>query len=297
MKPFYKLRPAYRHGTDTPWGGTALREIFGMAIPDDHTGEALAASTLPGLESTTADGRTLTEIAGRRLPLLLKFIDAREALSVQVHPDDAYAKENEGGKLGKTEAWLVLDAKPGAKLVFGLLPGTDVGKLSGAEIEARLRWLDVKAGDVLYIPAGMVHAIGGGILLYEIQQTSDVTYRFWDWGRPRELHWDKACDVARADLQYDPVEGTREHADGGSITRYLDTPYFRLDRLHVDGSMALPEREGFQFVTALCDGALSGDGERETFAAGDTFYVPEGIGGILAEAKGDLLISSEGAAR
>lgn len=303
MAVFYKLRPAYRHGADTPWGGEALRRVFGKNIPDDRTGEALEASTLAGLESKTEDGRTLTEVAGGPLPLLLKFIDAREPLSVQVHPDDAYAAAHENGKLGKTEAWLILDAAPDAQLVYGLLPGTDVGALSGQDIEAHLRWVSVRPGDVLFIPAGMVHAIGAGILLYEIQQSSDVTYRFWDWdrrdkaGNPRPLHWQQACDVARVDLQLNPTQGEAEQTEGGCVTRYLDTTYFTLEKRTVAGSMPLPRREGFQYLTALGDGRLVCGGETLSFARGDTIYIVPGAQGISIEGDCEVLISGEGAKR
>ncbi len=298
----YKLNPYYRHGAETPWGGDALRRVFGKDIPDDRTGEALEASTLPGMESRLQDGRTLTEAAGGPLPLLLKLLDAREALSVQVHPDDAYAAAHEGGKLGKTEAWLILSAEPGAKLVYGLEPGTDVAALSGKDIEAHLRWVPVREGDVLYIPAGMVHAIGPGIVLYEIQQSSDVTYRFWDWdrrdkaGNPRALHWEKAVDVARVDLQLAPTRGETIPCESGNCTRYLDTPHFTLERLHVDGAMPLASRPGFRYVTALCDGKLVCGDEAIAFARGDTLFLPGDINGITALAEGDLLISGEGTA-
>ena len=116
---------------------------------------------------------------------MLKFIAAREALSVQVHPEDGYAKEHEG-KLGKTEAWVVLQAEEGARLVYGLAPGVDREAFGGAlergeDLEPLLRQVSVQAGDVLYMPVGMVHAIGEGIVLYEIQQSSDVTYRVGLW--------------------------------------------------------------------------------------------------------------------
>lgn len=300
----YKMRPFYRHGADTPWGGDGLRRAFGKDIPDDRTGEALEASTLPDMESRTEDGVSLTEIAGGELPLLLKLLDAREALSVQVHPDDAYAAAHEkAGSRGKEEAWLILEAAPGAKLVYGLLPGTDVRGISGKEIEDHLRWMPVQAGDVLFIPAGTVHAIGPGILLYEIQQSSSVTYRFWDWGKlgadgePRKLHWDKACDVARPDVALNPARGETASVEGGRITRYLDTAHFTLDRLSAEGRMPLPRREGFQFLTALCPGRLVCGGEGLTFAAGDTFYIPPGVRGMVLEAQGDALISGEGSGK
>ncbi len=294
-----KLTPYYRHGVETPWGGDALRRVFGKDIPDDRTGEALEASTLPGMESRTGDGRTLTRAAGGELPLLLKLLDAREALSVQVHPGDAYAAAH-GDGLGKEEAWLILEAEPGAKLVYGLTPGTDVRALSGREIEDHLRWVDVHPGDALYIPAGTVHAIGPGILLYEIQQSSSATYRFWDWGRlgadgkPRTLHWDKACDVARADVALTPTRGKTSDVPGGRVTRYLDTPRFTLDRLRVEGSMPLPQRDGFLFLTALCEGSLARGEERVAFVPGDTVYVYPGTDGVTVEAAGDVIVSGEG---
>lgn len=302
MAAVYKLTPAYRHGQDTPWGGDGLRRVFGKEIPDDRTGESLEASTLPGLQSRTQDGRTLTEVAGGPLPLLLKLLDAREALSVQVHPDDAYAGLHENGKLGKTEAWLILHAEPGAKLVYGLLPETDMTRLAPQNIEAHLRWIPVKEGDVLFIPAGMVHAIGPGILLYEIQQSSDVTYRFWDWdrrdaqGNPRALHWRKACDVARPDLQLGPVTGKTKRMEGGLRTRYLDTAFFTLDRLSVEGYMPLPAGYGFQFITALGTGLLHADGETIPFMPGDTCFIPAGQEGIAIQASCSLLVSGQGGA-
>lgn len=299
MKKMYRMHPAFRHGSDTPWGGDAMRRVFGKPIPDDRTGEALEASTLPGLESRTDDGRTLTEIAGGPLPLLLKIIDARQTLSVQVHPDDAYAGAHEGGKLGKTEAWLILDAEPDAKLVYGLLENTDVRALKGKEIEGCLRWVPAKAGDVFSIPAGMVHAIGPGILLYEIQQSSDITYRFWDWGRvgsdgaPRALHWEKACDVARADLQLTPTRGTARSVEGGSIIRYLETPYFSLERLRVQGEMRLPPRLGFQYATALGAGELVCGGQTLALSNGETAFLSAGTGTVCARGNFDLLLSAE----
>lgn len=291
MKEFaYKMMPAFRHGAMTPWGGSALKTLYGKDIPDERTGEALEASTLPGLESRTADGRTLTELAGGRLPLLLKFIDARECLSVQVHPDNAFAAEHEG-KLGKEEAWLILHAEPGAKLVYGLKPGVDLAAVSGKQIEDCLRWVDVQAGDVLYIPAGMVHAIGAGIVLYEIQQSSDVTYRFWDWnkigadGKPRPLHWEKACRCARPELSLSPLRGGER----------LKTDYFTLDRVKAEGGrVELPQCSGFRYVTVLSgSGALCHDGEAMPVAAGDTLFVPAGVDGLTLEGACEAAVAEE----
>ncbi len=299
MSLIVPLTPHYRCGADTPWGGDALSRLCGRNIPDPRTGESLEASTLPGMESRLPDGRTLTEAHGGPLPLLLKLLDAREALSVQVHPDDAYAAENEGGKLGKTEAWLILFAQPGAKLVYGLLPGTDVSALTPDTLESRLRWVDVTPGDVLYIPAGTVHAIGAGIVLYEIQQASDVTYRFWDWnrrdanGNARQLHWDKAIAVSRAEPILSPTRGQAEAVPGGTVIRCLRTERFTLDRLIVDDCMALPEAAGFRFVTALCEGTLAWQGESIPFGYGQTFFIEKGVTGVMARCLGEIIVSGE----
>ena len=153
---------------------------------------------------------TGTAISGP-FPLLLKLLDARDTLSVQVHPNDEYAARVEH-KLGKTEAWHILYAAPGAELVYGVKAGITKeeltqASLSGAAVEGLLRRVQVKAGETYYIPAGMVHAIGAGIVLYEIQQSSDVTYRFYDWertdknGNKRELHIQKAIDVTDLNAQ------------------------------------------------------------------------------------------------
>jgi len=211
------MHPAFRYGAATPWGGSLLRDVYHKDTPDARTGESLEVSAIPGLNSTDAEGTPLgrlverygkallgTEVKGD-FPLLLKLIDAKQPLSVQVHPDDAYAQKHEN-KLGKTEAWVILEAQPGAKLVYGIRQGVSREQLGnaaeqGRQLEDLLRHVEVKPGDVFFIPAGTVHAIGEGILLYEIQQSSDVTYRFYDWerrdehGNKRALHTRQALDV------------------------------------------------------------------------------------------------------
>jgi mannose-6-phosphate isomerase len=179
-----KMKPYFRHGEDTPWGGSALGALFGKDIPDDRTGESLEISALPGRESVIENGPlaglTLTAAISKwghdltgdveGFPLLLKLLDAREMLSVQVHPDDTYAGANEGGKLGKTEAWLILSAQPGAKLVYGVnVEDSDALKkaVEDGKLEESLRWVNVLPGDVLYIPHGCVHALGGGLVIVE----------------------------------------------------------------------------------------------------------------------------------
>ncbi|MBQ9265360.1 MAG: class I mannose-6-phosphate isomerase [Clostridia bacterium] len=287
------MTPAYRFGSATPWGGDGLKRVFHKDIPDVRTGESLEVSAIPGLESRDPEGRTLTELMaqyGEKLtgkgyaspfPLLLKLLDARDTLSVQVHPNDAYAAQVEH-KLGKTEAWHILSAAPGAQLVYGVKAGTTKEALlaasqAGAAVEKLLRRVDVKAGETYYIPAGMVHAIGEGIILYEIQQSSDVTYRFYDWeradknGNKRELHIQKAVDVTRVDFQPDAVKGL-ELAPGHY--RLLHEQYFSLDRFENGAFTISRDDRRFAFLTAVKDCFVAWDGGEMALPAGRTALLP-----------------------
>ena len=302
------MTPFYRHGDMTPWGGDGLRRVYGKQIPDDRTGESLEVSAIPGLESRDPMGRTLTELIrlyGERLtgkgmtepfPLLLKLLDARDTLSVQVHPDDAYAAQAEN-KLGKTEAWYILSAQPGAQLIYGVKAGTTKEALmeasrQGAAVEGLLRRVQIQAGETYYIPSGMVHAICGGIMLYEIQQSSDVTYRFYDWertdknGRKRELHLQKAVDVTNVDLQLNAAPAT---ALGPGHDLLLREKYFCLERFtRFDG--VLPGNRGcFAFLTATGDCTLSWQDGTLPLPAGHTALLPAEGYDLHLQGEGALL--------
>lgn len=288
------MTPAYRSGSATPWGGDGFRRMFGREIPDAHTGESLEVSVIPGLESTDENGVPLSALIqryGERLtgpglahpfPLLLKLLDARDTLSVQVHADDAYAARVEH-KLGKTEAWHILYARPGAELVYGVKEGTTREELlaasqAGAAVEAMLRRVPVRSGETYYIPAGTVHAIGAGILLYEIQQSSDLTYRFYDWertdekGNKRELHIAKAVDVTDVTFR---GEAVRPLSVEKGRERLLEEAYFGLDRfLDFDGILPADHRR-FSFLTAIGPSCrLSWDGGDMALPAGRTALLP-----------------------
>ncbi len=287
------MSPAYRCGDATPWGGEGLRMMFGRDIPDARTGESLEVSALPGLESRDPEGRKLTDLIAlygekltgpgftRPFPLLLKLLDAKDRLSVQVHPDDDYAEKTEH-TLGKTEAWHILFAAPGAELVYGVKAGATKEALrraseNGAEVEGLLRRVKVKAGQTYYIPAGTVHAIGAGIILYEIQQSSMITYRFYDWdrrdaqGNRRELHIDKAVDVVDVHSQPEPV---REQPVGRGRFRILEEKYFGLERLCAFDSTLDADPRRFAFFTAVRECRISWDGGSLTVPAGCTALLP-----------------------
>ncbi len=292
LKPELML-PYYRHGAMTPWGGTKLRTVFHRDIPDETTGESLEVSVIPGMNSRLSDGTPLSEYLalhgesalGRKVkgdfPLLLKIIDARDTLSVQVHPDDEYAARAEG-KTGKTEAWVILQAEEGAELVYGLKgigSREDIVEASeSGEIRNRLNRVRVAPGEVYYIPAGTVHAIGKGILLYEIQQSSDITYRLYDWdrrdaqGRSRPLHIRQAADVA--DITFTgravspvPISLSRE--------RILREKYFTLERFRCADKLPLmPDTGYFAILTAVSGADLKWEGGEMHLEPGRTVFLP-----------------------
>ena len=301
--------PAYRDGSDTPWGGNRLRDLYGKDVKHDITGESMEVSCIPGLESRDRLGRKLPELisefgeklvgnfADKPFPLLLKLIDVRERLSVQVHPNDAYAGARENGRMGKTEAWLVLDTPPeGGELIYGVRPAVSLDDMrraceSGTEVEKLLNRVKANPGDVCYIPAGCVHSVGEGVLLYEIQQSSDLTYRFYDWNRTdengnrRELHLDKALDVA--DLRCTPVPLRVEKSFG--VKRVLSEQYFTLDLIRTDAIEMLPPVHEFGILTVT-------EGEMELRFAGGAVRMKAGETCLLPRNSPALALVGPGAA-
>lgn len=297
LKPII-MTPAWRHGAMTPWGGEQLKDLYHKDSPGEKAGECLELSAIPGLESTDEQGNTLSQLIEQHgsallgtqvslpFPLLLKLIDAREQLSVQVHPGDEYAKEHHG-KLGKNEAWVILHAEPGAQLTVGLMegiskPGLKAASLAGPDVEGLLRRVYVQPGDVFYIPAGTVHAIGGGLVLYEIQQSSDVTYRLYDWGRVdkegkgRELHLDHSLAVVDLDGRPLPaLPSLMQDDETGKWERMLDTPYFQLDRLSgCAGLMLDPDPARFSVLTAFSPMTLAFENGEVQLQPGQTALLP-----------------------
>lgn len=204
MKLLLKLEPSLSFKI---WGGEKLKHIKNIET-DRPLGETWEISTHASAPSKVLVNKTdLNDLVD--LSYLLKYIDTSDNLSVQVHPDDEYAKEHENEK-GKTECWLILDAEPGAGIYLGFKPEVTRKEFktaleAGLAMNHYLKFYEVKPGDLFTVPAGAVHAIGGGVTLAEVQQSSGVTYRIWDWGRvgddgkPRELHIKKALDCLRFD--------------------------------------------------------------------------------------------------
>jgi mannose-6-phosphate isomerase len=247
MKPnaFLKLVPSYR---DYIWGGDRLRPGH------NPTAEAWVVWEEDQIESGPLAGKTLGEAAiefgdsllgtrvmsrtGTRFPLLIKLLDCAQWLSLQVHPNDEQAVELEGpGQFGKTEAWHILEAQPNATLIAGLKPDTTPETLANSirneTIIEHVQYLPVAAGDTVFMRAGTLHALGPGLLVYEVQQTSNWTYRVYDWGRPqteaRKLHIEKSIQVTRADLAAPVISMPK--CEDGSQQRLIECEYFTLDLL------------------------------------------------------------------
>ena len=304
-----RMTPAFRAGDKTPWGGERLKTLYAKDIPCVPAGESLECSCIPGLESSDSTGASLPELiarhgsrlvgqyAGCEFPLLLKLLDAKDTLSVQVHPDNAYAAAHEN-KLGKTEAWLILQADDNAELVYGVQPGVTMDQLReacehGSAVEPLLRRVKVQPGDVCFIPAGCVHAICSGVLLYEIQQSSDVTYRFYDWdrrdaqGNTRPLHLTDALAVTDLSIQPEVL-----HAPDAPYARMLDTEYFRLDLYSVDGTESVRSYDSFAILTMLeGDLSLEFGGAAITLTPGDTYLLPAAAPAMSLKGIGKAAVS------
>ncbi len=200
-------------------------------------------------------------------PILIKFLFTSEKLSVQVHPDDEFAREHENSR-GKTEMWHILKAEPGAGVALGFRETIDKDAIRNAVADTTLgellNWVTVEAGDSLFAEAGVVHAIGAGIVLCEIQQNSDVTYRLYDYGRPRELHLEKGLSVSKCE----PYEGRRQYP--------ITCRHFTTEILHVSYRV-LPAHPADSVLIVL-EG--SGTANGEAFHAGQVWHVPAGAGPI-----------------
>jgi mannose-6-phosphate isomerase len=228
----FRLKPWF---SERPWGKRDLRPWFADTGTTELVGEAWLTGPQCVVETGPFVGRTLASVAtelGGEFPLLVKLLFPAEKLSVQVHPDDAQAQAF-GETRGKTECWYVLEAEPGAAVALGLKAGVDVAAVKAAvadgSMEELLEWVPVSVGDMLFVDAGTVHAIAPGVVLLETQQTSDVTYRLYDYGRPRELHLEKGLQVIKTKTAAGKV--MPRVMDG--FTRLIEQKYFVVDRFDV----------------------------------------------------------------
>lgn len=283
------------------WGGTKLTGYGKGRTSGEQISESWELSFVSGCESRLPDGRAISEVYGKDsfgtdcrdlpfFPVLTKFIDAEKNLSVQVHPSDAYALAHEG-QYGKCEMWVILEAKPGAGLYLGMkdtyTPERIRADAEAGTVEEDLSFVPVSRGDVFLLPPGTVHAIGAGVLLFEIQQNSTLTYRLYDYkrkdkdGNERPLHLDRALKVA------DLVPYTPPRPDSTDPTVIGKTEYFTARRYTVDA----PRRvgvgpESFRAFTVV-GGAGRVDGQSAVL--GQTFFVPAGAGEVVLDGKMEII--------
>ena len=303
LPDLFPLRPTYR---EMIWGGRGLEQHLNKDLPPERAiGESWEVSACEGMESTVSEGpfcgwdlRRLVAEHGRELlgeavceryhgefPLLIKFLDARDDLSVQVHPDDRYARDKGLGSFGKMEAWVVLHSDNG-RIVYGLEEG--VGKqafqtaIDEQRVESVVRSFDVAAGDVVFMPPGTVHALCTGVIVYEVQQSSDITFRIYDYnrpgpdGKPRELHIKRALDVIdfggkpQKPSYWRQLPGARKEE-----TTLVDSKHFRLERFAPSEARSEhPPYQSFACLTLL-DGKADLSTKAESYPArkGDTFLI------------------------
>ena len=307
-----KFRPILK---ERLWGGTKLKEVFGKPIESDITGESWELSTVKGDISVVANGslegkslqdlidsnaeellgKSVVERFGKEFPILIKFIDAKQDLSIQLHPNDALAKERHDS-FGKTEMWYIMDADPKAELIVGF--NKDVTKEEYAESVANDTLLDllnyeqVKEGDTFFINTGKIHAIGAGVMLAEIQQTSDVTYRVFDFNRKdkdgnlRELHTDLALDAVDYEKKDDFKVSYGQ--DKNEVNTMVDCPYFKTNFIELTENLDLDTAQRDSFTIFMCVGGeasiKTAEGE-VSIKSGETVLLPASTQKISLQSK------------
>ena len=314
LDPMIKLTPAYK---DYLWGGTRLREVYNKKCDYDTIAESWELSAHPAGSSIVASGRhkglsfaRYLEVTGREVlgwkcahmqafPVLIKFIDAKNDLSVQVHPDDDYALSNET-EFGKNEMWYVVDTEPGAGLYVGFEHDVSreeiAARIENKTIMEVLNFYPTKPGDIFFIPAGTVHAIGAGNLICEIQQSSNCTYRLYDYGRidkfgnPRELHLEKALDVLDYS-KYEPAE--LDIRDTEACVRSVRCKYFKTAIYEIDGmrQMILDEESFHSVVCIKGSGTIRLKDMTICINAGDSVFIPATADVLETEGKLSLIIT------
>ena len=307
------MEPVYKQYI---WGGTNLKELYGKNTPGGNAAESWEVSCHPNGFSTVANGeyagQTLAEAASalgkdllgatistdEKFPLLLKILDANDKLSVQVHPEDGYAMVHENGEKGKTEMWYVMECKPGAKLVYGfkddITPDAFKASIENNNLEYILNTVAVSKGDAFFIPAGTVHAIGEGIIIAEIQQNSDTTYRVYDYNRKdangngRELHIQKALDVSNTNGSRgnERAAGTEVKVGGNVRTLLASCKYFNFEKLEIEERSAECTNGRMEILIAADgDGTISG----VEFKKGDSFVIPAALNEYVIEGQSIIL--------
>jgi mannose-6-phosphate isomerase len=298
----FRLAPWF---SPRPWGRKDLRPWYAATGTTEPVGEAWLTGPESVVETGPMAGRTLAavtaeageallgaldQIGGPEFPLLVKLLFPNDKLSVQVHPDDAHAQVM-GQPRGKTECWYVLEAKPGATIALGLREGATVDAVRAAiaagTLEEWLQWVPVQAGDMVFVDAGTVHAIGPGVVFLETQQTCDITFRMYDYGRPRELHVEQALRV----MKLKTSAGKVKPAAMEGFTRLIAQKYFVVDRYEVGArrGAVIPIAEAGCLVGLRGSGLVECAGaEAVELQAGHAVVVPVSVASVTVRSEGGV---------
>lgn len=297
------------------WGGRHLKE-FGYEIPNDKTGECWGISAHEHgpnmIVNGKHEGKTLKELweentglfgvqTTDKFPLLTKILDANDELSVQVHPDDAYAQVHENGELGKTECWYIIDCDEDAEIIYGH-NAKDKDELENMIHEGKWNQLfnsiKVKPGDFFYVPSGTVHAIGKGIRILETQQNSDTTYRIYDYdrtdkgGHKRELHIEQSIDVIGFNEDNSSTEAEVTEVQGNVIRTYISNSFFTVKQLLIEDNYEYTKQQDYTLMSVLSgEGTLTADGQVYTIKKGDHFILTTEDKEIKLQGKLDIIES------
>lgn len=302
------LNPVFK---EMIWGGNRLRTDFGYDIPSEKTGECWAVAAHQNGDCTVKggvyNGKKLSELwnqnrelfgnlEGERFPLLIKIIDAKDDLSIQVHPNDEYANIHENGSFGKTECWYILDCDEDATIVIG---HNAKNKQELTDMINQKRWgefireIPIKKGDFFQIEPGCLHAIKKGTLLLETQQNSDITYRVYDYdrlqnGKPRELHVKQSIDVINAPFSESKTERTKIENSGIKSEKLVECKYYTVEKVDII-SEAILERQCLFMNVSIIDGCGEVDGVK--VKKGDHFIVPNGYGEMTLSGTMSMILS------
>jgi mannose-6-phosphate isomerase len=299
------------------WGGTKLKTVLNKSIVSEITGESWELSTVEGDVSIVSNGdlkgNSLNDLIntdpeailgtkvykrfGKQFPLLFKYLDAREDLSIQVHPNDALAKKRHNS-FGKTEMWYVLHAEENARIIVGFKKQSNAAEylknLKNKTLLSILEDVKVKSGDVFFLETGTVHAIGAGLVVAEIQQTSDITYRLYDFdrvddkGNSRELHVDLALDA----INYNKIETHKKYDSiQNQSNPIVECPYFTTNFLPLKGLVSV-NKTGTTFTVYMCvegDFEIEYEGAKFQFKKGDTILIPAAMKTFVINGEASVL--------
>ncbi|UOY94595.1 mannose-6-phosphate isomerase, class I [Ectobacillus sp. JY-23] len=298
------------------WGGTALQREFQYDIPSERTGECWAISAHPNGSSRVANGiyagKTLAQLWDENpelfgnpvhpvFPLLTKILDANMDLSVQVHPDDVYANVHENGELGKTECWYIIDCKENAEMIFGHHAQTKeelAAAIDHGDWDGLLRRVPIKPGDFFYVPSGTIHALCEGTLVLETQQSSDTTYRVYDYdrtdtdGNKRELHLDKAIEVTTVPHRAEGGQVFVETREAVVVTAFVQSDFFSVYKWEVSGRAGFSCKDRYLLASVIQgEGNMTYGDEVYVLQKGAHFLLPVGFRDFEIEGRCEIIVS------